>query len=69
TISLLVPPTASAESVCNTYPNSYPAYYDDCGCMACGGWSLWSCTECVDTSDGGACWTRGPSCLPIPQYQ
>lgn len=66
---LISPPTASAAAECNTYPNRYPAYYDDCACYACGGWSQWSCTECVDVSTGDACWTRGPSCRPVPQYQ
>jgi hypothetical protein len=69
TLALLSPPTTSADTICETYEHRYPAYYDDCGCWACGGWSQQNCTECVDTASGAACWTRQANCLPILQYQ
>lgn len=41
---------------CQTNPNSYVAYFGDCGCQACAGWAVSNCTECWD-GDGNYCQT------------
>jgi hypothetical protein len=69
-VSLALPPTASAEVVCNVYTFRYVGYFPDCACNACAGWSPWNCTECVNTESGGACWSNGTGpCAPGGRHQ
>jgi hypothetical protein len=68
-LALGLPPIASAEVICNTYTFRALTYYQDCDCWACGGWSLFNCTECVDTETGGACWTNGSDPCEGPFYR
>lgn len=66
-LSLGAPPTAFADTICETYSFRYLGYYQDCACWTCGGWSLFNCTECVDTATGSDCHTNGSDpCDPAP---